>query len=100
MADAQQLQQQLQVLMPLLQPAQLDESSLIYKAHVSLLWATSCIQQFGKPNFGGQGSVLAPVIDGVPQVSCSCFHAMKWVEFDGQSFIAMLWHMRSDLLSG
>lgn len=73
MAEAQQLLQQLQSLLPQLQ-SQMDiqesawQGKPLLKAHVALLWAISCMAQCSRRNPEGKGALLAPVISCLPQV--------------------------------
>ena len=73
MTEAQQLLQQLQLLLPQLQ-SQMDiqesawQGETVLKAHVALLWAISCMAQCSQRNSEGKGALLAPLINCLPQV--------------------------------
>lgn len=73
MTEAQQLLQQLQSLLPQLQ-SQMDiqesawQGETLLKAHVSLLWAISCMAQCSQSDPEGKDALLAPLISCLPQV--------------------------------
>lgn len=79
MAEAEELLQKLQGLLPHLQDMMelqgqsCREGAGLFHAHVALLWAMTCMERCSRRDPSGQGScLLAPGISALPQVHFRC----------------------------
>lgn len=80
MAEADEAMQKLQRLLPRLQELLGLEGqgcragAGLFQAHVSLLWAMTCMERCGRSDPSGQGLLLAPAVSALPQVQLHYIH--------------------------
>lgn len=78
MAEAEELLQKLQGLLPHLQDMMelqgqsCREGAGLFQAHIALLWAMTCMDRCSRSNPSGQGRLLAPAVSALPQVQFCC----------------------------